>query len=156
MSLRKKDIVVDLEKHSSTVFKYKQGDNGCDLNIALIEDGEEVDLTGYGVEAYFEVPSKSIYKRACTTVGNVATVVIVEELTREVGNVAMELVLTDGDVLLTTFTIYFKVEKSIAKNNVTQLAIFTLNELAEMVEDENSEIDGNVEVRLIKDISINK
>lgn len=156
MSLRRKDIILDLEKHLHTAFKYKQWDNGCDLNITLIEDNAEVNLAGCTVEAYFEVPSKAVYKRACTVVGNMVTVVIVEELTREVGEVAMELVITNNDVSLTTFTVYFKVEKSIKKDNVTQLAIFTLKELTEMVEDEGNEIDGNVEVRLVKDMPIKR
>jgi hypothetical protein len=156
MSLRKKDIIIDLEKHTSTVFKYKQWDNGCDLNIALFEDDVEVDLTLYTVEALFKVPDGTVYKKDCTLNGNKITLIIDEEITALSGSVTLEVVVYNVDRYITTPTINFSVEKSIEKDNVTQLAIFTLNELAEMVEDENNEIDGDVEVRLIKDMSIKK
>ena len=119
MKLRQKDIRVDLKRNNYQLYKYKQHDRGLELDLYLSENGIDIDLTSYTIEAYFEVLDGTVYKKDCTPDGNKIAIIIDEEITTLPGKVVLEVVAYDADRYITTPAINFRVEKSISDGTTT-------------------------------------
>lgn len=113
MALRNINVTVDLKRGTSQKFKYKQFDNGCILNLFICQNKRDVSLSNYKAVANFKLPSGKIIKEDCTINYNVIFVPINKKVTNEDGKVSLEVQILNSKQVVSTFTIFFDVEKSI-------------------------------------------
>lgn len=118
MSLRDRSIKIDiLKKKPQQPLKYKQYDNDCELNLYVYKDNMAMPVTDYKAVAIYETPKGDIFHRKCTIDKNRITTYIDEEITSMTGRVTLEIVLTATEKVVTTFSIYIDIEKSLDRAN---------------------------------------
>ncbi len=113
MALRNINVTVDLKRGTSQKFKYKQFDNGCILNLFIRQNKRDISLSNYKAVANFKLPSGKIIEEDCTINYNVIFVPINKKVTNEDGKVSLEVQILNSKQVVSTFTIFFDIEKSI-------------------------------------------
>lgn len=115
--MRDRISIVDINSLKFEVLHYKQYDNNLSYTL-LVQDGKnKVDFRGYIATAFFKVPSGKIYNKFCTPSMNLLTTILDNNILGEEGRVEVEIVLSNGDRVVTTFTTYIEVQKSIDRND---------------------------------------
>ena len=66
MALRVRTAIVDLDKRCYQKLLYCQFDNNVDFKIKVVDNGTPVDLTGFTVRAFFQIPNGVVIQKNCT------------------------------------------------------------------------------------------
>ena len=115
--MRNQILVVDINKETCKVLKYKQYDNNNLLQIIVEKDDERVSLNGYTGYAFFKLPSGLVIKKDCSVQGSEVTINIDNNVLSESGKIALDLTLSDGNRTFTLFRINLVIEESIDKDD---------------------------------------
>lgn len=113
--MRDRVVIVDILTRKFKSISYKQYDNNNELNIVVYEGKTLVDISNYVASVYFELPSGKVYEVEGTIENNTIKVMLSSSILEEYGQVNVECELFDLDEVVTTFTFYLNVEKSINK-----------------------------------------
>ena len=113
--MRDRVVIVDiLTKKFKSVF-YKQYDDNNKLNIVVYEGKTLADISNYVASVCFELPSGKVYEVDGTIENNTIKVILSSSILKEYGQVNVECELSNLDEVVTTFTFYLNVEKSIKR-----------------------------------------
>ena len=115
--MRNQILVVDINKETSKVLKYKQYDNNNLLQIIVEKDDERVSLNGYTGYAFFKLPSGLVIKQDCSIQGSEVIINIDNTVLSESGKIALDLTLSDGNKTFTLFRINLIIEEAIDKDD---------------------------------------
>ena len=115
--MRNQILVVDINKETCKVLKYKQYDNNNLLQIIVEKDDERVSLNGYTGYAFFKLPSGLVIKKDCSIQGSEVIINIDNNVLSESGKIALDLTLSDGNRTFTLFRINLVIEESIDKDD---------------------------------------
>ncbi len=118
--MRDRVYVVDINKKMYENPKYKQYDNDISFRFRIVENGVDVDLTGYTVRAFFDNKHNVIQKK-CTVRDRIIETKLDNNILGYEGEVKVEITLTKESQITTTFTIIIIVEKSINRNAAVEL-----------------------------------
>ena len=113
--MRDRTCIIDLNTKRYTVLKYKQYDNNVPIVFRIIENSQDVDLTGYTVGAFFYREDGNTYEKSTTISGANVTATIDNNITGIAGIVKVELVFVYNSKTVTSFSVYLDIEKSIDK-----------------------------------------
>lgn len=113
--MRNHTLVVDINKETRKVLKYKQYDNNNLLRIIVEKDDERVNLNGYTGYAFFKLPSGLVIKKDCSTQGSEVIINLDNNILSESGKIALDLTLSDGNKRFTLFRINLVIEEVIRR-----------------------------------------
>lgn len=119
--MRDRTHTVDINTRMYERPYYKQFDNNIPFRINLIENGANVDLTGYTIKAFFNNKSEIIQKN-CIIKDSIIETILDNNILKNVGEVYVEFCLIKDETIVTTFTITLRVEKSINRNEAVEKA----------------------------------
>lgn len=114
--MRNQTILVDINKETCKILKYKQYDNNNILQIIVEENYKKINLNEYVGFAFFELPSGLIIKKECEIEDNVITIIIDNNILSEEGKVLLDLTLSDGEDIFTLFRINLVIEETIDRD----------------------------------------
>ena len=114
--MRNQTILVDINKETCKILKYKQYDNNNILQIIVEENYKKINLNEYVGFAFFELPSGLIIKKRCEIEDNVITIIIDNNVLSEEGKVLLDLTLSDGEDIFTLFRINLVIEETIDRD----------------------------------------
>ena len=114
--MRNQTILVDINKETCKILKYKQYDNNNILQIIVEENYKKINLNEYVGFAFFELPSGLIIKKECEIEDNVITIIIDNNILSEKGKVLLDLTLSDGEDTFTLFRINLVIEETIDRD----------------------------------------
>ena len=114
--MRNQTILVDINKETCKILKYKQYDNNNILQIIVEENYKKINLNEYVGFAFFELPSGLIIKKECEIEDNVITIIIDNNVLSEEGKVLLDLTLSDGEDTITLFRINLVIEETIDRD----------------------------------------
>ena len=114
--MRNQTILVDINKETCKILKYKQYDNNNILQIIVEENYKKINLNEYVGFAFFELPSGLIIKKKCEIEDNVITIIIDNNVLSEEGKVLLDLTLSDGEDIFTLFRINLVIEETIDRD----------------------------------------
>ena len=114
--MRNQTILVDINKETCKILKYKQYDNNNILQIIVEENYKKINLNEYIGFAFFELPSGLIIKKECEIEDNVITIIIDNNILSEDGKVLLDLTLSDGEDTFTLFRINLVIEETIDRD----------------------------------------
>lgn len=123
--MRERLVEVDIDNNSPFLknVRYKQYDNGNTLSFLIKNKDIDVNLLGYDINAYFQLPNDIVLERNVIIDENLVTMILDSTILSQAGVVALEVTFTKEGVICTTFTMYIEVEKSINRD----IAIHNLN-----------------------------
>lgn len=113
--MRDRLVLVDIFTKKFKSISYKQYDVNNLLQIVVMENKSIVDISNYIATVYFEMPSGNVYQINGTINNNTINVLLSKQVLSEHGQVMVEVELTNFDQIVTTFTFYLNIEKSINK-----------------------------------------
>lgn len=113
--MRDRVVIIDILTKKFKSISYKQYDSNNELNIVVYEGKTLADISNYVASVYFELPSGKRYEVEGTIENNTIKVMLSSSILEEYGQVDVECQLFNLDEVVTTFTFYLDVEKSINK-----------------------------------------
>ena len=113
--MRDRVVIIDILTKKFKSISYKQYDSNNELNIVVYEGKTLADISNYVASVYFELPSGKRYEVEGTIENNTVKVMLSSSILEEYGQVDVECQLFNLDEVVTTFTFYLDVEKSINK-----------------------------------------
>lgn len=113
--MRDRVVIVDILTKKFKSICYKQYDENNELNIVVYEGKTLANISNYIATVYFELPSGKIYEVEGRIVNNTIKVMLSSSILEEYGQVNVECELVNLDEIVTTFTFYLNVEKSISR-----------------------------------------
>ncbi|MBS6025632.1 MAG: hypothetical protein KIB00_16275 [Paeniclostridium sordellii] len=115
--MRNKVYLVDINKKQYQTAWYKQYDNDIPYTIRLVDDGVDVNLSGYNISAFFKNKVGNVFEKSCTIQEeSLIKTTLDNNILGVDGDVNVEFVLERNSQIVTTFTITIRVEKSINRN----------------------------------------
>lgn len=117
--MRDRLVLVDISIKKFKSISYKQYDTNNLLQIVVMENKSIVNISNYIATAYFEMPSGNIYKINGTINNNTINISLSEQVLSEYGQVMAEIELVNYNKIVTTFTFYLNIEKSIDKARIS-------------------------------------
>ena len=111
--MRNRIAIVDIATRKFKALSYKQYDVNNILQIVVMENNKIVDISSYNATIYFKLPSEKTYRTIGIIKNNTINVTLSSGVLKEYGKVILEVKLSNGDEIVTTFSIYLNVEKSI-------------------------------------------
>ncbi len=114
--MRERTISIDINSKSFKTLKYKQYDHNNILNIVLKKDKQLVDWSSYTTRGFFELPDKTVIQRNLNVEKSTISIILEDVILEQNGKVILEIVLSNGEQIVTTFSIYLDIEKSIDRN----------------------------------------
>ena len=111
--MRNRIAIVDIATRKFKALSYKQYDINNILQIVVMENNKIVDISSYNATIYFKLPSEKTYRTIGIIKNNTINVTLSSSVLKEYGKVILEVKLSNGDEIVTTFSIYLNVEKSI-------------------------------------------
>ena len=111
--MRNRIAIVDIATRKFKALSYKQYDVNNILQIVVMENNKIVDISSYNATIYFKLPSEKTYRTIGIIKNNTINVTLSSSILKEYGKVILEVKLSNGDEIVTTFSIYLNVEKSI-------------------------------------------
>ena len=111
--MRNRIAIVDISTRKFKALSYKQYDVNNILQIVVMENNKIVDISSYNATIYFKLPSEKTYRTIGIIKNNTINVTLSSGVLKEYGKVILEVKLSNGDEIVTTFSIYLNVEKSI-------------------------------------------
>lgn len=113
--MRDRVVIVDILTKKFKSICYKQYDENNELNIVVYEGKTLANISNYIATVYFELPSGKVYEVEGRIVNNTIKVMLSSSILEEYGQVNVECELVNLDEIVTTFTFYLNVEKSISR-----------------------------------------
>ncbi|UUC40656.1 hypothetical protein NMZ80_12345 [Clostridioides difficile] len=117
--MRDKTYTVDLNTKVYSVPIYKQFDNLIPFSIKLIEDGKEIDLSGYTALAFFQ-NDKALIQKNCIINGNIVKAILDNNILALPGLIKVEFQFRKNQEIVTTFQMKIQVEESLDKENAIE------------------------------------
>lgn len=117
--MRDKTYTVDLNTKVYSVPIYKQFDNLIPFSIKLIEDGKEIDLSGYTALAFFQ-NDKALIQKNCIINGNIVKAILDNNILALPGLIKIEFQFRKNQEIVTTFQMKIQVEESLDKDNAIE------------------------------------
>lgn len=111
--MRNRIAIVDIAIQQFKVLSYKQYDANNILQIVVMENKKIVDITPYTITIYFKLPSGKIYRTIGVIKNNTINITLSSSVLKEYGKVILEVELSNSKEIVTTFSMYLNVEKSI-------------------------------------------
>lgn len=108
MAIKNKIIKIDIEKSIQKVFEYKRYKDDGTMFFSILEDNQEVDLSGYTAKVYCQSHNK-IFSIQCNILNNIVEFPLTEDISLEKGVVSFEIVFTNKRQKVTTFRMYLKI-----------------------------------------------
>ena len=118
--MRDRIAIIDINTKKFKAISYKQYDENNILQIVITENGNIIGLSNYSAIVKFQLPSGVVYEVPSIIENNTIKLILTRAILSEYGKVIVEIVLLDIKQLITTFSIYLNVEKSI-NNEDSQL-----------------------------------
>lgn len=119
--MRNRIAIVDIATRKFKALSYKQYDVNNILQMVILENGKIIDISSYNVIIYFKMPSGKIYREVGNIKNNTIDIILSSGVLYESGKVTLEVELRETDKIVTTFSIYLNVEKSIDSNDTTDI-----------------------------------
>lgn len=138
--MRTRIVEIDIDSSSLRILKYKQYDHNNLLKVIVKENKQFVDLSNYTIRAFFEFPNGNVLQRNTTLVDGEINILLESIVLQHCGKTSLEIVLSNGKEIVSTFTIYLDVEKSIDRN-----APIEGDPIWDIIKDGLSYIDGKVD-----------
>ena len=113
--MRDRIAIIDINTKKFKAISYKQYDENNILQIVVLENGIIKGLSNYITTVRFQLPSGKIYKINGIIENNTIKVVLTSAILNEYGKVIVELELASDTQIITTFSMYLNIEKSINK-----------------------------------------
>lgn len=113
--MRDRIAIIDINTKKFKAISYKQYDVNNILQIVVTENGKIIGLSNYSAKVCFQLPSGIVYEIPCIIENNTIKVILTKAILNEYGKVIVEVELTSYKQMVTTFSIYLNVEKSINK-----------------------------------------
>ena len=115
--MRDRVVIIDIATKKFKALSYKQYDDNNLLQVVITKNKEIVDISGYTVDAYFELPSGKILEVYPSITNNTINIKLSKNILSEHGKVAFEIELSKSNEIVTVFSMYLNVEKSINEEN---------------------------------------
>ena len=119
--MRNRIAIVDIATRKFKALSYKQYDVNNLLQMVILENGKIIDISSYNVIIYFKMPSGKMYREFGNINNNTIDIILSSDVLYENGKVTLEVELRETDKVVTTFSIYLNVEKSIDGNDTTDI-----------------------------------
>ena len=119
--MRNRIAIVDIATCKFKALSYKQYDANNLLQMVILENGKIIDISSYNVIIYFKMPSGKMYREFGDIKNNTIDIILSSDVLYESGKVILEVELRETDKIVTTFSIYLNVEKSIDGNDTTDI-----------------------------------
>ena len=119
--MRNRIAIVDIATRKFKALSYKQYDANNLLQMVILENGKIIDISSYNVIIYFKMPSGKMYREFGDIKNNTIDIILSSDVLYESGKVTLEVELRETDKIVTTFSIYLNVEKSIDGNDTTDI-----------------------------------
>ena len=113
--MRDRIAIIDINTKKFKAISYKQYDENNILQIVVLENGIIKSLSNYITTVRFQLPSGKIYKINGAIENNTIKVVLTSAILNEYGKVIVEIELANDTQIITTFSMYLNIEKSINK-----------------------------------------
>ena len=113
--MRDRIAIIDINTKKFKAISYKQYDVNNILQIVITENGKIIGISNYSAKVCFQLPSGIVYEIPCIIENNTIKVILTKAILNEYGKVIVEVELTSYEQMVTTFSIYLNVEKSINK-----------------------------------------
>ena len=138
--MRDRIAIIDINTKKFKAVSYKQYDENNILQIVITKNGDIVGISNYSVIVNFQLPSGIVYEMPCIIENNTIKVILTKAILNEYGKVIVEIELVNYEQVVTTFSIYLNVEKSINK------------ETSQIPDDSTDIIPNNSHIHQNKDI----
>ena len=119
--MRNRIAIIDIATRKFKALSYKQYDANNLLQMVILENGKIIDISSYNVIIYFKMPSGKIYREVGNIKNNTIDIILSSGVLYESGKVTLEVELRETDKIVTTFSIYLNIEKSIDGNDSTDI-----------------------------------
>ena len=119
--MRNRIAIVDIATRKFKALSYKQYDANNLLQMVILENGKIIDISSYNVIIYFKMPSGKMYREFGNINNNTIDIILSSDVLYESGKITLEVELRETDKVVTTFSIYLNVEKSIDGNDTTDI-----------------------------------
>ena len=138
--MRTRIVEIDIDSSSLRILKYKQYDHNNLLKVIVKENKQFVDLSNYTIRAFFEFPNGNTLQRNATLVDGEINILLESIVLQYCGKTSLEIVLSNGKEIVSTFTIYLDVEKSIDRNTPIEG-----DPMWDIIKDGLANVDGKVD-----------
>ena len=118
--MRTRVIEVDIDSPSLRILRYKQYDHNNLLKVIIKKDEEKMDLLSYTARVFFKLPDNSTIQRNVQIVNDEICIVLESIILQHTGRIPFEITLSNGKIIVTTFTMYVHVEESIDRNAIIE------------------------------------
>ena len=120
--MRTRTIEIDLSSNSKSfkTLKYKQFDHNNLLEVIVRDNRKLVDLTSHTISVFFLLPDGQVIQRNVSFKDGKISVLLENIVLRLSGEVLVEINLLKDEQIVTSFTIYLDVEKSIDRNSAVE------------------------------------
>ncbi len=120
--MRTRTIEIDLSSNSKSfkTLKYKQFDHNNLLEVIVKDNRKLVDLTSHTISVFFLLPDGQVIQRNVSFKDGKIPVLLENIVLRLSGEVLVEINLLKDEQIVTSFTIYLDVEKSIDRNSAVE------------------------------------
>jgi hypothetical protein len=115
--VRDRIAIIDIATKKFKALSYKQYDENNLLQIVVTKNKEVVDISEYKAYVYFELPSGTIYELTPNIANNTIDILLSSKILNEHGKVTFEIELRKFEEVITVFSMYLNVEKSINEEN---------------------------------------
>ena len=127
--MRNRITIVDIATRKFKALSYKQYDVNNLLQMIIVDNGKIIDISSYTSIIYFKMPSGKIYREFGDIKNNTIDIILPSDVLYESGKVTLEAELRETDKVVTTFSIYLNVEKSIDSDDITNIDGITLEDI---------------------------
>lgn len=127
--MRNRITIVDIATRKFKALSYKQYDVNNLLQMIIVDNGKIIDISSYTSIIYFKMPSGKIYREFGDIKNNTIDIILPSDVLYESGKVTLEAELCETDKVVTTFSIYLNVEKSIDSEDITNIDGTTLEDI---------------------------
>lgn len=127
--MRNRITIVDIATRKFKALSYKQYDVNNLLQMIIVDNGKIIDISSYTSIIYFKMPSGKIYREFGDIKNNTIDIILPSDVLYESGKVTLEAELRETDKVVTTFSIYLNVEKSIDSEDITNIDGTTLEDI---------------------------
>ena len=111
--MRDRIAIIDIATKKFKALSYKQYDENNLLQIVVTKNKEVIDISEYNAYVYFELPSGKVYEIQPNIVNNTIDIILSSKILNEYGKITFEIELRKWGEIITVFSMYLNVEKSI-------------------------------------------
>ena len=114
--MRGYSIVCDLKESKFIKLKYAQNDAGLELEVKVVEDNKDVDLTNCSIEARYKRADNVVVKRNISSITNNTFIAKLDsEITKVSGVLKMSFTIKKGSVQLSTFLVLGDIKEIVSE-----------------------------------------